>query len=165
MATGTIVQVAGFSELMLSIVGPTGPAGGATGAAGARGPTGTFGSTGPTGHTGATGATGPGVTGPTGVQGPVSSSIGGATLILMDFTANYGEVLAHYGNEITQLIAGLLTTDQVHIACLSAPPQGFIPPNARVSAAGTLKLFFTTSKESHLELGPLNWRLTILRAS
>ncbi len=117
--------------------------------------------------TGPTGPTGPtsGITGPTGAgsfTGPTGPSAT-HSIIFLDFTASFGVVPKNNGVEVTQLIAGLLTTDQVYLTCISTPPAGFVPPNARVSAADTMKLFFTTTKTSNLTLGSLNWRLTIFR--
>jgi hypothetical protein len=149
MTTGTIVQVAGFNQLMLSIVGPTGPSGGPTGAAGALGPTGVFGPTGVTGPTGSTGSTGPAPT----------------HLILFpgDFAATYGPIAQSTTIEVTQTIVGLLTTDQASVACISAPPAGLVVGNARVSAANTLSFVLGNTKTSSLTLGSLSWRPTIYR--
>jgi hypothetical protein len=80
---------------------------------------------------------------------------------VFNFTANFGTVTAQTGNAATFTVLGLLTTDQVHIECVSAPPSGYQPPNVRVSAADTLSLYFNTPKRC--TLGTLNWRLTAIR--
>lgn len=172
-ATG-VVGVAGSTGPTAS-TGPTGPAGnGPTGPKGVTGPTGFIGSigaTGPTGPgTGMTGKTGPagpqgsvgptGNTGSTGPAGPTGPG-NGVTIGVINFTANFGTVTAQTGNTVTQSIPGLLVTDQVHVECVSAPPSGYQPPDAWVSAAGVLSLFFNTSRAC--TLGSLNYRLTVVR--
>lgn len=42
-------------------------------------------------------------------------------------------------------------------------PSGYIPPNARVSAADTLELFFTTAVAVGITLGSLTFRVTVIR--
>jgi hypothetical protein len=116
------------------------------------GPTGAIGPTGPAG--GSTGPTGPGAfTGPTGPNAAIK----------VDFTANFGTVPKTSSIEVTQLVAGLLSTDSVFLQCLSTPPLGMVICNTRVSAANTLSISFATTKASNLVLGTLNWRLTIFR--
>jgi hypothetical protein len=86
-----------------------------------------------------------------------------AGITYVDFTASFGAVTALTGSAKTQAITGLLTTDQVHVECISAPPSGYIPPNARVSAADTLELFFNTSVAVGITLGSLTFRVTVIR--
>jgi hypothetical protein len=104
------------------------------------------------------------VTGATGVQGiigPTGPGFSGATVLIANFTADFGTVTAQNGNAATFTISGLLTTDQVHIECVSPPPIGYQPPNTYVTAANTLSLYFNTSRAC--TLGSLNWRLTVTR--
>jgi hypothetical protein len=149
MTTGTVIQVAGFNELMLSIIGPTGPGGGPTGAAGAVGPTGVFGPTGVTGPSGPTGSTGPAPT--------------HQILFPGDFSATYGPIAGQTTIEVNQTIVGLLTTDQAAISCISAPPTGLVVGNVRVSAANTLSFVLGNATTGSLTLGSLSWRPTIYR--
>lgn len=171
--------------------GAAGPAGatGATGSAGSAGPTG---ATGATGQTGATGATGPAgalavTDGTTTVSGTTTVTFAGAVVsgttpnatatiaqtaartalgpgtTILNFTATFGAIAALTGTAVTQAVAGLLTTDQCHVECVSSPPSGYVHPNARCSTNGTLELFFTTAVAVGITLGALNFRLTVIR--
>lgn len=139
--------------------GATGPSGGPTGATGATGPTGITGSTGPSGATGATGATGA-IGSNTAL---ITGSAARTNLVTVNFTNTPGAITALTGTAVTQSITGLLTTDQVHIELVSAPPSGYVPPNVRVSSADTLEMFFTTAVAVGITLGSLNFRLTVIR--
>ncbi len=145
---------------------------GVTGPAGTNGVDGVTGSTGPLGATGI-GPTGPsggptGPIGPTGYTGPSGGTTGptgpgsGITTLVVNFTATFGNVPAGNGVEVTRTITGLLTTDQVHVECVTPnPPHFYFPPNARASAADTLTLFFNSYKT--YSLPSLNWRVTVVR--
>ena len=80
-----------------------------------------------------------------------------------DFTASFGAITALTGTAVTQTITGLSTNDQVHCECVSAPPSGYVPPNARVSASNTLELYFNTPVALGITLGSLNFRTTVIR--
>lgn len=95
-------------------------------------------------------------------QSAARTALGFGTTIL-NFTATLGAVTPLTGTAVTQTITGLLTTDQVHVECVSAPPSGYIPPNARVSASDTLSLYFNTAVALGITLGSLNFRLTVIR--
>ncbi len=81
----------------------------------------------------------------------------------VDFTNTPGAITALTGTAVTQTITGLLTTDQIHVELISAPPSGYLPPNARVSAADTLEMYFNTGVALGITLGALNFRATVIR--
>lgn len=85
------------------------------------------------------------------------------SIIIVDFTATFGAIAALLGTIVTKTISGLLTTDAVQVQCLSAPPSGMIIANARVSAADTLEILFSTSIAIGITLGSLNYRLIVAR--
>lgn len=107
-----------------------------------------------------------------GISGAVWSRNGalllsGATIeqvIIQDFTFTPGVITALTGTEVTTAIAGLLTTDQVHVEYIGgAPPSGMIIANTRVSAANTLAIYFVTAVALGITLGSLTFRLTTIR--
>lgn len=93
----------------------------------------------------------------------ISGAVARANIVTIDFTATFGVITALTGSAKTQTITGLLTTDQVHIQCVSAVPSGLLAPNARVSAADTLELSFNTAVALGITLGSLTFRLTVIR--
>lgn len=95
-------------------------------------------------------------------QATARTVLGPGTTIL-NFTDTFGAISPLTGTEVTEIVIGLLTTDQVHVECVGAPPSGYIPPNARVSADDTLKLYFNTAVALGITLGSLDFRLTVIR--
>lgn len=96
-----------------------------------------------------------------------STVVTGATqrtlVATVDFTFAPGSITALTGTAETLTITGLTTLDQVSCTLLSAPPSGYIPPNARVVAANKLELFFNTAVALGVSYGTLNFRLTVIR--
>jgi hypothetical protein len=86
-----------------------------------------------------------------------------ANIFTVDFTANLGTVVTLNGLTATQAIPGLMTTDQVHVSCVSAIPIGVAVGNCRVSAADTLEVRFVTAVIGNVALGSLTYRLTVFR--
>ena len=84
-------------------------------------------------------------------------------IFTVDFTADLGTVALLTGLTATQTVTGLLTTDQVIVQCISALPAGVGFGGARVSAANTLSLRFTTIAATGTALGSLSYRVTIFR--
>lgn len=95
--------------------------------------------------------------------GETINSILGAGTTILNFTATFGAITALTGTAVTQAVTGLLTTDQCHVECVSAPPSGYIPPNARCSTNDTLELYFNTAVAIGITLGSLDFRLTVIR--
>lgn len=80
-----------------------------------------------------------------------------------DFSATFGAITALTGSIETVTVTGLLTTDQVHLECISAPTSGMIIANVRVSADDTLEVYIVTAVAVGITLGALNFRLTVIR--
>lgn len=80
-----------------------------------------------------------------------------------DFSATFGAITALTGSIETVTVTGLLTTDQVHLECISAPTSGMIIANVRVSADDTLEVYIVTAVALGITLGALNFRLTVIR--
>lgn len=93
----------------------------------------------------------------------ISGAVARTNIVTVDFTATFGAITALTGSTKTQTVTGLLTSDQVHIQCVSAVPSGLLAPNARVSAANTLELSFNTGVAIGITLGSLTFRLTVIR--
>lgn len=101
---------------------------------------------------------------PVGVQSvPIASATPVTNVFTRDFTATFGAITALTGTAVTQTVAGLLTTDQVFVQCLGTMTAGATIANARVSAANTLEITFTTAVALGVSLGSLSWRVTVFR--
>lgn len=99
--------------------------------------------------------------------GVMSSPIAGATqvsnIFVMDFTTTFGAISSLIGTTKTFNVPGLQTTDFVSVKCTGSMTTGCTIANARVSAADTLEITFTTAVALGLTLGSLNFRLFVLR--
>lgn len=94
---------------------------------------------------------------------PPSGFLRDRNIFYQDFTANLGTVITLAGLTVTQPLTGLLTTDCVQVSCLSGLPGGVAIGNARVSAADTLSIRFTTAVLGNVALGSLTYRCTVFR--
>lgn len=73
------------------------------------------------------------------------------------FTATFGVIAALLGTIKTVNVPGLKVGDIITLQCTSSPPAGMVIANARVSAADTLEISFTTAIALGLTLGSLNF--------
>lgn len=80
-----------------------------------------------------------------------------------DVTFTPGAIAALTGTLASTSVPGLLTTDQVMVQCVSAPPAGMQIANARVVSTDNLEIFFVTSVAIGITLGSLTFRVTVLR--
>jgi len=90
-----------------------------------------------------------------GITSPGASPV--TSLTKFSFTATFGAISALTGTVVTQNVPGLVVGDVVQVYCTSAPPSGLVIANARVSAANTLEIFFSTSVAVGITLGSLNF--------
>lgn len=84
-------------------------------------------------------------------------------IFVINFTQDFGSITALTGSVVTKTITGLLTSDAVHLQCVSSTVAGMSISNARVSSADTLEVLFTTAVAVGIALGSLNYRLTVFR--
>lgn len=92
-----------------------------------------------------------------------SGATSSTNIFIINFTQDFGSITALTGSVVTKSITGLLTTDAVHLQCVSGTVAGMSISNVRVSATDTLEVLFTTAVALGIALGSLNYRLTVLR--
>lgn len=86
-----------------------------------------------------------------------------SNVFTVDFAANFGTVITLLGLTGTTTVTGLQTTDSVIVYCISNLAAGVAIGNARVSAADTLEVKFTTAVLGNITLGSLNYRIVVFR--
>lgn len=86
-----------------------------------------------------------------------------SNVFTVDFSANFGTVVTLLGLTGTATVNGLQTTDSVIVYCISNLAAGVAIGNARVSAANTLEVKFTTAVLGNITLGSLNYRVVVFR--
>lgn len=86
-----------------------------------------------------------------------------SNMFVKDVTYTPGVIAALVGAVTTTTVTGLLTTDVVHVYCTGTMTAGGAIANARVSAADTLEITFTTAVALGVTLGSLTFRVTVFR--
>lgn len=94
---------------------------------------------------------------------PPTDFTGITNVFTKDVTYTPGIIAALVGAATTVTVTGLLTTDSVNVFCTGTMTAGAAIANARVSAANTLEITFTTAVALGVTLGSLTFRVTVFR--
>lgn len=97
------------------------------------------------------------------ISAPPSGFARLSNIFQKDVTFAPGAIAALIGAAVTTAVTGLLTTDQVLVQCTGTMTAGAAIANARVSAADTLEITFTTAVALGVTLGSLTFRVTVIR--